>query len=99
VIINLDSNPVLSAAGSVAIVRVPGGEFVVIRTALESFTVLTATCTHEGCTVSGMIDQRLVCPCHGSEFDTEGLVLRGPASRPLRRFATTLADNVLTVML
>jgi cytochrome b6-f complex iron-sulfur subunit len=38
-----------------------------------------------------------VCPCHGSEFDTSGHVLVGPASTPLRQFQTQFANNVLTI--
>lgn len=45
---------------------------------------LSATCTHQGCTVQAPHDGKVSCPCHGSEFDAvTGKVLRGPATRPL----------------
>ena len=45
---------------------------------------LSATCTHQGCTVSGVADGRITCPCHGSVFDAAtGDVVTGPASTPL----------------
>ena len=44
---------------------------------------LAATCTHLGCTVRWETG-RFRCPCHGSEYDTAGIVLQGPATRPLR---------------
>jgi Rieske Fe-S protein len=44
----------------------------------------SATCTHQGCTVSGVSDGRIVCPCHGSVFDAAtGDVVTGPATTPL----------------
>ena len=45
------------------------------------------TCTHMGCSLAkGTLDGTTVtCPCHGSRFDvTSGVVLRGPAKRPVR---------------
>jgi cytochrome b6-f complex iron-sulfur subunit len=45
---------------------------------------LSLVCTHLGCTVN-VTPGNLVCPCHGSVFDRHGLVLQGPADRPLRR--------------
>jgi nitrite reductase/ring-hydroxylating ferredoxin subunit len=45
------------------------------------------TCTHMGCSLaSGTLEGTTVtCPCHGSQFDvTSGVVLRGPAQRPVR---------------
>jgi len=45
---------------------------------------LSATCTHQGCTVGPVADGRVTCPCHGSVFAAAtGDVLTGPASSPL----------------
>jgi cytochrome b6-f complex iron-sulfur subunit len=41
-------------------------------------------CTHLGCTAEEVPDG-FTCPCHGSHFDRNGLVLQGPASKPLKR--------------
>jgi len=78
-------------------VQVSSGTFLVARVSQDAFTALTATCTHEGCTVSGFANQVYVCPCHGSQFSTSGSVVQGPASSPLRQFPTRFANNVLTI--
>jgi Rieske Fe-S protein len=45
---------------------------------------LSATCTHQGCTVSEVAGGRITCPCHGSVFDAAtGDVVTGPARTPL----------------
>ncbi len=47
------------------------------------FSALSLACPHLGCTVQdGSVE--LVCPCHGSRFDANGAVLRGPARQALR---------------
>ena len=44
----------------------------------------TAVCTHQGCLVSEVVDNEIVCPCHGSRFSaTDGSVIQGPAQTPL----------------
>lgn len=51
-------------------------------------------CTHKGCTVkpAGAI---LICPCHGSEFSGEGVVLKGPATETLAEYPVTVdSDNI-----
>ncbi|HUI89031.1 MAG TPA: ubiquinol-cytochrome c reductase iron-sulfur subunit [Anaerolineales bacterium] len=47
------------------------------------FTALSLVCTHLGCTVMQQ-DYGFGCPCHGSRYDANGNVLRGPAQNPLR---------------
>ncbi len=47
-------------------------------------------CTHAGCAVSSVADGKIVCPCHGSTFDLEGAVLKGPATKPLATVAVTV---------
>lgn len=41
-------------------------------------------CTHLGCTVPWNAEQnRFICPCHGSQYDSQGRVIHGPAARNL----------------
>jgi len=42
-------------------------------------------CTHLGCKVAYLEEQDIIeCPCHQSQFNPEtGMVLRGPAKKPL----------------
>jgi cytochrome b6-f complex iron-sulfur subunit len=51
------------------------------------FAAVSPICTHLGCTVE-IQGPRLVCPCHGSTYDRNGSVLRGPAARSLARYRT-----------
>lgn len=49
------------------------------------FAAVSSVCTHRGCTVD-LGGPGLACPCHGSQYDREGRVMRGPASRALARY-------------
>ena len=41
----------------------------------------TAICTHQGCLVSEVVDNEIICPCHGSRFSAvDGSVTSGPAT-------------------
>jgi cytochrome b6-f complex iron-sulfur subunit len=41
---------------------------------------LNAVCTHLGCVVPwNAAQQKFICPCHGSQYDNTGKVVRGPA--------------------
>lgn len=45
---------------------------------------LNAICTHLGCVVPwSAANNKFMCPCHGSQYDVEGSVIRGPAPLPL----------------
>jgi cytochrome b6-f complex iron-sulfur subunit len=57
----------------------------------DGFSCLSAVCTHLGCTVASDEKGGYACPCHGSAFDPEGRVLRGPASWPLERYTLSLS--------
>ena len=52
-------------------------------------------CTHLGCTIEHDGDE-FACPCHGSRFDKNGVVLKGPAQRSLQKLRVdVLEDNTL----
>ena len=97
--VTIDAASPLAAVGGAALVQSSSGNFLVSRTAQDTFVALTAVCTHEQCTVSGFQNSRYVCPCHGSQYSTTGAVLQGPAARALAQFATRFASNVLTITL
>jgi cytochrome b6-f complex iron-sulfur subunit len=56
--------------------------------------VIFARCTHLGCTPDWLPQQNMFhCPCHGSEYDSEGVNFAGPAPRPMDRCKVTLLSN------
>lgn len=56
-----------------------------------SYVASRMLCTHKGCTLKAAPD-KLVCPCHGSQFTTTGAVTKGPATKPLQNIRVT-ADS------
>ncbi len=58
----------------------------------NSFRVVSAICTHLGCTVNSA-GAGFHCPCHGSVFDEAGSVASGPAPSPLAWFLVTLTRD------
>ncbi|MBN2774604.1 MAG: Rieske (2Fe-2S) protein [Prolixibacteraceae bacterium] len=50
----------------------------------ETTIVFSAHCTHLGCKIDKTKDGKLVCPCHGSEYDLYGKILKGPAYKNLK---------------
>lgn len=60
-----------------------------------AFTAVSTRCMHRGCQVEPA-GGHLVCPCHGSEYDNGGGVLKGPTRHPLVRFQATVdGDDVV----
>ena len=55
------------------------------------YTALYMQCTHQGCELHAN-KTSLVCPCHGSEFSTEGKVQSAPADKDLKQFKV-ISDN------
>jgi len=59
---------------------------------------LNAVCTHLGCVVPwNKAENKFKCPCHGSQYNAEGKVIRGPAplSLALAHVAIDANDTVL----
>ncbi len=70
-----------------------GSEPVLLGRDSGGLYAMTISCTHQGCDVepSGSgASLTVYCPCHGSQFDRNGGVLRGPANAPLVHFAVSV---------
>ena len=64
----------------------------------QGIYALIAVCTHLGCTpIWHSAENRIKCPCHGSNFLVDGQNIAGPAPSPLFRAAISLdlAGNVV----
>ncbi len=73
--------------------RLPlGRQRVTIVRTEAGMAAVSNTCTHLGCVVA-TTDIGFGCPCHGSRFDADGVVLGGPAPRPLPWFKLALSPN------
>ena len=88
------------AADGTALVEAPGMDLplFVRRNSAGDTVALSTRCMHRGCQVEPE-PERLVCPCHGSEYALDGRVLRGPTQRPLVRFAVREAGDALVISL
>ena len=93
--IDLTSQTRLAAAGGWLLVL--DAQTLVVNVG-GTYRALTSVCTHSACDRNWTFtNSKFICSCHGSEFDTSGNVLQGPANQPLRSFTTALNGTVLTV--
>jgi len=99
-----------SSAGSakdvikVADIPVGGGKVfdaakvVVTQPKAGEFKAFSAICTHKGCTVAGVANGTITCPCHGSTYDmATGQVTGGPAPAPLPSKTVTVSGGSITI--
>ncbi len=70
----------------------------VLRDDNDTYTAVGATCTHLGCQVRPA-NNFLRCPCHGSSFNFDGGVVRGPATQPLPRYRLDLVGEHIVIEL
>lgn len=58
---------------------------------------INAVCTHLGCVVPwNASENKFMCPCHGSQYNATGKVVRGPAPLSLALVHATVVDDKLS---
>ncbi|MEV8592062.1 Rieske (2Fe-2S) protein [Streptomyces sp. NPDC052012] len=61
-----------------------------------SLAAYSTICTHARCAINKLEGTKLICPCHGSEFDaTTGKVLREPAVAPLTKLTVEVENGTI----
>jgi cytochrome b6-f complex iron-sulfur subunit len=64
---------------------------------LENYGI-NAICTHLGCVVPwNAAENKFMCPCHGSQYDATGKVVRGPAPLSLALAHADVTDDKVTL--
>lgn len=100
------SGPAAPTVGAIKVGDIPVGggkvfdaeKVVVTQPKAGEFKAFDATCPHQGCVVSGVVNGTIDCPCHGSKFDmTTGAVKAGPATAPLPGKKATVSGGSITV--
>lgn len=95
-----------AASGAIAAADIPVGggkvfdalKVVVTQPTAGDYKAFSAVCTHQGCTVTGVSDGVITCPCHGSTFDiATGAVTQGPATTGLPAKSVSVGADGLTV--
>ena len=60
-----------------------GAVLYVTRLTADTFSVVSAKCTHRGCEVGWHPDtKQLLCPCHGAAFESSGKNIHGTRRQP-----------------
>lgn len=74
--------------------------FIVVKND-NQYQVLSSKCTHLGCRINQLSQEKLLCPCHGSSYTLGGQVITGPAIKPLPQlpFELNADQQTLTVEL
>lgn len=64
--------------------------------AIENYGI-NAVCTHLGCVVPWNANEnKFMCPCHGSQYDNTGKVVRGPAPLSLALVHANVDNDKIT---
>ena len=98
VAIVLSDHSDLEVAGETVLVEVDALDLplAVTRQSDDSFIVTGTECNHRGCGVERSGDG-FTCPCHGAEFDLDGSLSKGPATKSLIAYEYEVVDDVMTV--
>jgi len=88
------------AAKRVVRLSAPGfdGTILLVKAESGEYRALDATCTHQGCQVRPT-GSGLTCPCHGSSYNLDGEVVRGPAQKPLHYYNTEVKAETIEIWL
>jgi len=59
----------------------------IIKRTTEGVIAISLVCTHLGCTVEESENgDGFTCPCHGSRYNKNGVLLKGPATKNLPHY-------------
>jgi Rieske Fe-S protein len=85
-----------NVGGAVKIGSIKGVPVAISRTATNKYVALNLLCPHQQYPVERN-EQGWVCKSHGSEFESDGDLVIGPATSRLKRVAIKVSRGVATI--
>jgi len=72
---------------------------IVVKDQNKKLKIFSSNCTHLGCRINNSVNNIFICPCHGSQFSTDGEVLKGPAMKKLNelKYKIDPTNNQITI--
>ncbi len=75
-----------------------GTPVLIINRPVKGFIALSRVCSHLGCLVDyNKAQSKIICPCHGAQFDLEGNVLSGPPPKPLEKVQVKVEGDSIVI--
>lgn len=68
----------------------------IYRFSEKEYSAIWLKCAHMGAEVN-VVGDTLQCPAHGSEYNSRGMVINGPATSNLRTFPVEVRNNELFI--
>ncbi|MEK7705489.1 MAG: Rieske (2Fe-2S) protein [Myxococcota bacterium] len=79
----------LQKVGGSMLAKIKGRDVLLVRDSEKTLRAINPVCTHQKCTVAYNPETKhLHCPCHKSAYTLDGVVLEGPAPKPLQIYPT-----------
>lgn len=88
----------LFAENKMQVIKVPGWQYnlLVVQQPDQQYKALLMRCTHRGYQLTAE-KNGLHCNQHGSSFNLNGEVTKGPAAEPLKHFPVSIKDQQLLI--
>ena len=73
-------------------------DYILVKSKGE-YRLMSSRCTHLGCRISEIKNDNFICPCHGSSYNKDGKVIKGPSIRNLQLvdFELDELNNIITI--
>lgn len=71
---------------------------ILFKSGSDSYEAISLECTHKGVKLD-LVEDTLQCSAHGSVFDKNGIVIKGPAKNNLKRYSVDKTINTILIKL
>ena len=85
----------------IKLIEIPNGisffDTVIINKSKNEIKIFSSKCSHLGCKISKIENDKIVCPCHGSKYSFGGEVLKGPSTESLKKLPFEILEDKIKI--